>query len=32
LEKYPHIVIGTPGRINDMLNKCEKFKEDIERA
>ena len=26
LEDYPHIVVGTPGRINYMLEKSEKFK------
>lgn len=32
LESYPHIVIGTPGRLVDMLARCEKFREDIGRA
>lgn len=32
LESYPHIVIGTPGRMKHMLEQCPKFAEDIQRA
>ena len=32
LEDYPHIVIGTPGRLNEMIGKSENFKNDIQRA
>ena len=32
LEAYPHVVVGTPGRMRDMLSKCERFREDIERV
>lgn len=32
LESYPHIVIGTPGRMKAMLDQCEKFREDIQRV
>jgi superfamily II DNA/RNA helicase len=32
LENYPHIVVGTPGRICQMLEKNEKFKEEIKRV
>jgi superfamily II DNA/RNA helicase len=32
LERYPHVVIGTPGRVCDMLEKCGKFREDVENV
>ena len=32
LEAYPHVVVGTPGRMRDLLDRCEKFREDIVRA
>lgn len=32
LEKYPHIVVGTPGRLAEMLEKSEKFVEELKRV
>ena len=32
LENYPHVVVGTPGRIRYMLEKNEKFRENMGRS
>ena len=32
LENYPHIVVGTPGRLAEMLGKSEKFVEEMKRV
>ena len=32
LENYPHIVVGTPGRIRYLLEKNENFRENLART